>query len=454
MADRLLGGRFPLLPVVAVGAPIGAAVALKPLLALAAVGAALIAVLVLLRAQALLFVLVAALPWEDALDWPTEQVTVVKLLGLALFAAWAVRATTVRGERLKLTPSMVPVVLFGVAIGVSLLASPEPEVGVTKFLRYALFLVFYFLVIQLVPDKRAVRRMLAVLALSATAAAVWALYRFLVLGDIGRAAGPIKDPNDFANLLVATLPLIGYLFASSRRGGRLLWAACFVFVGAALLATLSRGALVGLTAVAIWAVVTRRIPVGGVVVGAVLLVTVAAAAFAVWGPLIDNRLEQKGHIANQNVGARKAFWIAATRMWADRPLTGVGPARFGREAPEYVRNNPLILPDPVVHNSYLEILAESGIFALLAFLGYLWSTWRLLGRARRRALLEHDTDGTRMATAMQATWIVAIVSAIFLSAQLTTPFWLIGALATVVAQAGTAPAAVPARRLRPAAAPA
>ena len=34
--------------------------------------------------------------------------------------------------------------------------------------------------------------------------------------------------------------------------------------------------------------------------------------------------------------------------------------------------------------------------------------------------------------------VVAVTSAIFLSAQLTTPFWLLGALATVVA--GGAPA--------------
>ena len=47
--------------------------------------------------------------------------------------------------------------------------------------------------------------------------------------------------------------------------------------------------------------------------------------------------------------------------------------------------------------------------------------------------------------------IVAIVSASFLSEQLTTPFWLIGALALVVRRDGPIP--LPAVRSRPAAAP-
>jgi O-antigen ligase len=455
MTDRLIGGRLPLIPVIAVGAPIGAAAALSPMLALAGVGAALLGLLVLARAYWLLLLLVAALPWEDALDWPTQQITIVKLLGLLLLGAWALRTTTSREQHVRLAPSMLPVALFGIAVGVSLIASPDPDAGTTKALRYALFVVFFFLVIQLVSDRRAVRSTLAVLALSATVAAAWGLYRFLFIGELGRVAGPIKDPNDFANLLVATLPLIGYLFVSAGRvSSRVLWGICFALVAGALLGTLSRGALVGLTAMLVWAVVTRRIPVGGVVVFVAVLIAVAGAALAIWGPLIENRLEQKGNIADANVGARQAFWLAAGRMWADHPYTGVGPGRFGAEASEYVRDNPLILPNPVVHNSYLEILAENGIFALLAFLAFLWSSWALLARARRRAAAAGDEDGMRLATAMQATWIVAVVAALFISAQLTTPFWLIGALAAVVAREAVFPAVerrAPAPLLRPAA---
>jgi O-antigen ligase len=218
-------------------------------------------------------------------------------------------------------------------------------------------------------------------------------------------------------------------------------------LSAGVLATLSRGALVGLLAVGLWAIGTRRVRLGSVVIAATALVLVVAAAYTVYAPIVENRLEQKSRIADKNVGARQAYWAAALRMAADHPLTGVGPARFGTEAPAYVRNTPLVLEDPVVHNSYLEILAEGGVFALLAFGAFLLGSWRLLRRGHRLAEMLGDRDAWRLSTAMQATWILAVVSAIFLSEQLTTPFWLIGGLATVVARIDRPdPVAVRARR--------
>ena len=80
------------------------------------------------------------------------------------------------------------------------------------------------------------------------------------------------------------------------------------------------------------------------------------------------------------------------------------------------------------------MLAETGVLGLVAFVGFLASSWRLLARGRRRRRsASGDRAGRRLATAMQASLIVAIVAGGFLSEQFTTPFWMIGALATVVA---------------------
>ena len=80
------------------------------------------------------------------------------------------------------------------------------------------------------------------------------------------------------------------------------------------------------------------------------------------------------------------------------------------------------------------MLAEIGLLGLIGFVGFLVSSWRLLARGREDARsASDDRDGRRLATAMQASLIVAIVAGAFLSEQFTTPFWMIGALATVVA---------------------
>jgi putative inorganic carbon (HCO3(-)) transporter len=410
--------------------PLGVAAALEPMWALIGVGIVILILVVVTQVEVLLLLLAAALPWEGALGYPSDAVSVVKILGVLLFLAWMVRAVA-RAEPLRVSPTLAWAGFFQLVVLISLLFSRDPAQSWFDAARYALFIVFFFLVLQLTTTIDEVRRVVRVVVLSCTLAAGVGLYGFIAL-DLERAAGPIEDPNDFAYLMVCALPLAGYLLAEEKRR-RLLWGICCALLIGATLATLSRGALVGLAALAPWAILTRRVPLTGVLLAVVSVLSISALAFALWAPILQDRLSMKGRIADKNVDAREALWTGAVKMAEDRPLTGVGPGRFGIEAPLYVRNNPLPLVDPVVHNSYLHVMAELGLLGLIGFVGFLASSWRLLARGRRRAIGIGDRGGQRLATAMQASLIVAIVAGAFLSEQFTTPFWMIGALATVVA---------------------
>ena len=169
----------------------------------------------------LLLALVAALPWEDALAYPTETVSVVKILGVLLFARlaacarWRARSRCGSARRSG-----------GPASSCSrccsrLLFAPDPADSVFDALRYALFVVFFFLVLQLTHTIEDVRRVVRVFVLSCTVAAGWGLYGFIAL-DLDRAAGPIEDPNDFAYLMVCALPLAGYLLHRAAEPPRVL----------------------------------------------------------------------------------------------------------------------------------------------------------------------------------------------------------------------------------------
>ena len=445
MSVSALAWRAAFAPVLALATGVGYLCARAPLLTLgAAAGAALLG-FVVLQVDIVLLVLVAALPWEGLLEYPSETVSVVKILGLLIGAAYIFRALRA-GEVIRFPPTVLPVLLLAILIGLSLLASPDQADGVSKVIRYALFITFFFLVTQLAATVGAATRVIRVIVLSAAAAAAWGVAAF-TSGAAPRAGGPISDPNDFAFLMATLIPLCVYLIVQERRL-RWLWSIAGVLLIAAVLATLSRGALVGLAALFVWAVVTRRIPLTGVAAAVIALVSVIALAFTFWGPLINDRIERKGNIAGKNVESRQAYWSAAIAMSADNPLLGVGPGRFGEESGDYIRENPIVIPNPVVHNSYFEIMAESGILALACFLAFLAVTWRILGQAHRRAASEGDVTRTRMATALQATMVVVLVSSFFLSAQVQIPFWLIGGLATAVAVTATgAPARAPQRQV-------
>jgi putative inorganic carbon (hco3(-)) transporter len=259
------------------------------------------------------------------------------------------------------------------------------------------------------------------------AVAIWCLVQFLS-GEADRAGGPISNPVDFGYLLAAFLPIAVYLMLEDKER-RVLWIACIPPIVAAILATLSRGALVGLGALLVWGVATRRIKLGWLVGSAFTLAAIVGFALLLWGPLIEERVEQKSDVASENLQSREALWRGAVLMSMDNPVTGVGPNRYGPESVDYVRDNPVVIEEPVAHNAYLEILAENGPFALLAFVAFLAGSWMMLARQRRASRRARDPAGSRLATALQASLLVAIVGALFLSEQLTIPFWLIGAFA-------------------------
>jgi putative inorganic carbon (HCO3(-)) transporter len=426
MITRPLGGRDVAIMGLLVALLCGFLAATNPWLALAALAGTIFVSWVVARAELVLMVMIAALPWEAMLRYPSESLSVVKLLGLALVVAFLFRMLG-QNQRIRTSPIIGIALAFALVIGLSLIVSPEPSAGLTKGFRYGFFVIFLFLVSQLVPDLETGKRLLRVYCVSAAVAGVVGLSAFLA-GTTGRAAGPIEDPNDFGYLMATVVPLALYLYGEDRRL-RPLWGTAFVLLLAATAATLSRGALLGLGALLIWAILTRRVGPKVILFTGSVGLAVGLLSIALWSPIINERLEEKNHIAGKNVESRKAFWSAATRMSFDRPLLGVGPGRFGVEAPAYVRNNPVPLHDPVVHDAYLEILAEDGPFALGLFLTMLVVSWGLLSGGERAARQRGSPEAMKFAAAIKGTLIVSTVSTIFLSEQIAAPIWIACALA-------------------------
>jgi O-antigen ligase len=393
---------------------------------------ALLAYLVLTRPDQFMLVLIAVLPWQGALRFPTHSVTIVKLVGALLFVS-VLLATLMHDRRLKVNAVIGWAALLCGVVTLSLFASGLSGLSATETLRYWTLTLFLFLVVQLVDTRAAFLRALRVLAVSAIVGAAWATVQFLD-GSVARASGPISDPNDFAYFLAAMLPFAAYLFMSEPRR-RLLWGAGLVCLALGILGSSSRGAFLALTLAGLWAILTRRLRpavVAGALASVALLIVLA---LGISSSRTSQNLKVRENGLGTSVSLRQVYWSGALRMSANHPLLGIGPGRFEAVSPGYLRNTPKLEHKVAVNNTYLGVLSEDGAIALLLFLGFLVATWRkiLLATARRGPRGDPRASENWLRSAFLASFIVALTGAAFFSAQLSTPLWLIAAFASALA---------------------
>ncbi len=438
---------------------------LSPLYPWIVLASALLTYLVLARPELFMLVLIAILPWQGALRFPTHSVTIVKLVGGLLFVS-VLLATLVRDRRLRLTAPIGWAVLLCTVATLSLAASGLSGVSAVETLRYWTLTLFLFLVVQLIDSREAFLRALRVLAVSAIVGAAWATVQFLD-GSVARASGPISDPNDFAYFLAAMLPFVAYLLMTERRRWwRWLWGAGLACLALGILGSSSRGAFVALGVTALWAIATRRVsPV--VVAGALTTIALMAVlALGISSARTSQNLQVRQNGLSTSVSLREVYWSAALRMTANHPLLGIGAGRFEALSGGYVRNTPKLEHEIAVNNTYLGVLSEGGVFALLLFLGFLAAIWQQILKAtpRRDARARDPRTGNPQArdsqardtqardpharypqardprapeswlrSAFMASFLLAVVGGVFFSAQLSTPLWFIAAFASALA---------------------
>jgi O-antigen ligase len=233
-------------------------------------------------------------------------------------------------------------------------------------------------------------------ALQLVGAAVYCaviLVRFDVGAD-GRLGSLVYyDGNDIGMLLVCTLPLCVYF---ARHASNAVYK--LMSLGIALLfmytiaKTGSRGAFLGLLAVGAYILLTFRtiqpsIRMGVVAVCAGLLVLVASTKFWSHMETLLNPTADYNWVGNDDQG-RMSIWKRGIQYAEARPLTGVGVASFniaeGTISPlarrqEYEKGLKWSSP----HNSFIQVLAEMGLFGIVLFVAMLVVAFRAAVRLAR-----------------------------------------------------------------------
>jgi O-antigen ligase len=367
-------------------------------------------------------------------------------LGLAL---WLAQQIARRRIVVRPAPLLIPFALFLLAAGISLTVALSLQASAKELTKWIEMAAAYWLIVQDFGPVQ-VERAIAAILLAGLAEAGVGLYQSLSLagpegfllfgGSSLRAFGTFDQPNPFAGYLGLIIPLafglvLGLLGGRVELPGRrerwgsktpppsgdlvgggvqlphhhaavrryAFLALAVAALGAAIMAlfySLSRGAWIGVAAALVVTTIIRskRAAVLALTGALLLFLVVLLGQLNLIPDVVSERFSGVGDYfgfvdvrgvavndANFALVERMAHWEAALAMFDDHPWLGVGIGNYAAVYPAYA------LPhwdDPLghAHNYYLNVLAESGIVGLGAYLvlwgAIFWAAWRAVRSTR------------------------------------------------------------------------
>ena len=231
---------------------------------------------------------------------------------------------------------------------------------------------------------------------------------------IGRSIGSLLgDPNDLALVLLYPMAfaIASFLEQSLSKFERLFSFTTFSILLYAILATQSRGGLLGFLAVislfAYNRIRSKILLFSGGVISVIILFIVAGISERSSGGAAEAGIDESAM-------GRLYAWEAAWNMALDNPILGVGINNFYYNyfyySPHWDGLN------HAVHSTWFGVLAESGFVGLILFVSLIVSTLLMSLKMLKTANDEHHTPGIRVAlNAAPAGIIGFIVSGTFLT---------------------------------------
>jgi putative inorganic carbon (hco3(-)) transporter len=366
--------------------------ALAPALWLAALASAGFVIAAFVRPRLGLAAVLATLPtYFHAPELAGLALSLPEVALLLTTVGLAIRVAVRDDVRPRATRSDGWVALLLAAALLSLLPTEYLKLSL-RLLRTLLLepVFFYYLVVSLCPDLRALRPLAVGFLGAAAVVAALAIGQVLVntqtveAEGVRRALGPFPSPNHLGLYLGRALPfaVAGVLWSRRLRG------ICLGLSGllaTALALTFSVGAWLGAATslLVLAALAGRRALVALSLAGGGL----AALALMVLARLGVERVIGQATLGGTTAISRRLIWAAALAMLRDHPILGIGLDNFlYRYQLEYML--PEAWAEPNIshpHNWVLQFWLELGVPGLLAVLGLLgtffWCTARLLRRS-------------------------------------------------------------------------
>lgn len=381
----------------------------------------------------------------------------IALLVLSLALRWAVSGQLPKGW---IKPAVLvlayALVIFGSIIYAADLASAQGAAA--DFWKDGLITI---LVVALIQKKGTFRNVVWALIMAGIFVGSLSVYQYLtgtfdnnylgfaeapvqnIVGQTegNRVAGPIGDPNFYAQILVVLIPLAINRMVSEKSILLKLLAGYGVFIiSLSILYTFSRGGVIALLAALIALAFYRppRLWVIGVMVAVVwvaglLMPSTFIDRMATVTDVLTGEQDPRSEVSFRG---RSSEMLSAWYMFLDHPLLGVGANNYPVNYQTYARklglDNRATLREP--HNLFIQIAAETGILGLLVFGFILYYIFRCIHLTRKGFAKIGDRDTFDLIGAFSAALIGYLAAAMFIHGAYPRYFWLLAGIGMALPQ--------------------
>ena len=395
-----------------------AAAVFYPVLAMASIGLLIggtIAVMLSARRPEIFLVLAIWTNFLKALYLPGLSVGEFGATPYLLFTTLAVIGFSIQvlsGKRRLILPiGLIPFFLFASFTTLSLLIAQDFRIAFGSYVRTIFDWAMYFLLSQMIVDRRNFQRLMNAILVQAVVVVVWGIIAGIEVEilDVQRRALLFWDQfqkNDFAAYLgvVLVVSLATFLIEKKRLNK---WTALFLMflVPVAWMFTFSRG---GLLAIVVCLLVfislerRKRLLQRLIQITALILITGSVVIAVSRSETRDLAIEGlKSLVGSENVAERHIDTIefrflvaeAAVEVFFDRPLLGVGFNQWQLYSP-----HTRLVYDPQagelretgssIHNRLLMIATNSGIIALIGYLFFTATVFVVAQKSRDHVGIE------------------------------------------------------------------
>jgi len=338
---------------------------------------------------------IATLPILDLLPNIPVFTSVVPLIGGVTLVIFLLKA---KKENIKSPPGTLLIFVFGfLFIAWMFFSNPQAAwSGIDRnwVLTFVQLWMLMFLSSRLLDTKEKFQTLMWIFSIVAVVSAFAAIQQGYIAeteeASFG-SSGYVDNANAAARYFIVAMTFLTYLRAESKKTfPRFLMLIGIIVTYVGVFFTISRTGIVLLFAAQVLIFLSqttgkqrRNILVLGVI-GLALIWLISENAFRLVGTILP-AISQ----GEDTMGLRYALWEAGMRMFKERPITGVGIGVYRWLVPYYSRDLPFIAGRSIwAHNTYIQILVETGVVGFILFIGMFIST--LVNFLRAKFPVGHD----------------------------------------------------------------